>query len=346
MPMSSILMTRSDVKMPYAFSPELDRLVYVDDVPTGLRCGLLCQDCQTPLVAKNQGLKYAHHFAHAHHVESCEGLLHWTVKWILYQRILGSIAAGEELLVQWQCGSCGCFYTKNLIGNVHNASLERTVCQTIRPDITLHYWNGNEAIFVEVVDTHPPSDQVYAMAAKMGVCVVEIEVSELDDLERVRTSSPLNVSARQQSCEHDGGRCLDCGIRPCHTPNQGITWELPHKLCSQGVVAHCIPVDWDGCPCIPIQAIELDNEGDFAKDVDLWKESSYNLCGCGKAIRSNYTQCLCCWLECPLGQRLKHRHCKGCRGLITKTDRFGDLYERCFSCHRMQQVPLTRLLDR
>ena len=40
------------------------QLVNVDDVRTGNECGCFCPACKEPLMAKNQGLKRIHHFAH------------------------------------------------------------------------------------------------------------------------------------------------------------------------------------------------------------------------------------------------------------------------------------------
>lgn len=40
------------------------QLVDVDDVPVGNKCGCFCPACKEPLMAKNQGIKRMHHFAH------------------------------------------------------------------------------------------------------------------------------------------------------------------------------------------------------------------------------------------------------------------------------------------
>lgn len=49
-------------------------LRYVDDVPNGKRCGCVCPACKQPLIARNEGRKLAHHFAHVS--GSCE----WAVE--------------------------------------------------------------------------------------------------------------------------------------------------------------------------------------------------------------------------------------------------------------------------
>ena len=46
-------------------------LVNVDDVRTGNECGCFCPACKEPLMAKNQGQKRIHHFAHQIGRASC-----------------------------------------------------------------------------------------------------------------------------------------------------------------------------------------------------------------------------------------------------------------------------------
>ena len=47
-----------------------NKLVYVDDVPNGLKCGCVCPTCKVPLKAR-QGEIYQHHFAHTCNENSC-----------------------------------------------------------------------------------------------------------------------------------------------------------------------------------------------------------------------------------------------------------------------------------
>ena len=43
---------------------EKGELVGVDCVPTGAKCNCFCPGCKERLLAKNKGVKRAHHFAH------------------------------------------------------------------------------------------------------------------------------------------------------------------------------------------------------------------------------------------------------------------------------------------
>lgn len=59
------------------------KLVNVDDVPIGNECGCFCPACKEPLIAKNQGLKRMHHFAHQSRMEceyAFESMLHTLAK--------------------------------------------------------------------------------------------------------------------------------------------------------------------------------------------------------------------------------------------------------------------------
>ena len=49
----------------YAISENDGKIVFIEDVENGLRCGCICSKCKEPLVAKNKGkTDRIHHFAH------------------------------------------------------------------------------------------------------------------------------------------------------------------------------------------------------------------------------------------------------------------------------------------
>ena len=60
----------------YAYGEKRDKLLYIDDVPNGAKCGCFCPCCGEPLVAKNGGKKVGrqHHFAHSSGSD-CKGYL-------------------------------------------------------------------------------------------------------------------------------------------------------------------------------------------------------------------------------------------------------------------------------
>ena len=49
----------------YAIRENDGKIVFIDDLENGLRCGCICSKCKEPLVAKNRGkTDRIHHFAH------------------------------------------------------------------------------------------------------------------------------------------------------------------------------------------------------------------------------------------------------------------------------------------
>ncbi len=72
----------SAYRLTYALN-QTGLLVNVDDVPVGNQCGCFCPACKEPLIAKNQGTKREHHFAHQSGTEceyAVESMLHILAK--------------------------------------------------------------------------------------------------------------------------------------------------------------------------------------------------------------------------------------------------------------------------
>lgn len=58
--------THPQLRLRYALLKDTDReLRFVDAVETGLKCNCVCPCCGKEVIAKNQGKKKEHHFAHA-----------------------------------------------------------------------------------------------------------------------------------------------------------------------------------------------------------------------------------------------------------------------------------------
>ena len=86
-------------RLTYALN-NVGQLVYIEVVQTGINCNCFCPACKEPLVAKNQGGKRIHHFAHksgtecAHAVES---MLHILAK----EKIQESFLSKSEFYIEF-----------------------------------------------------------------------------------------------------------------------------------------------------------------------------------------------------------------------------------------------------
>lgn len=79
-------------------------LVNVDDVRTGNECGCFCPACKEPLMAKNQGQKRIHHFAHQSGTEcdfAYESMLHLLAK----EKVRNAFLNNDEFWMSFEYGS-------------------------------------------------------------------------------------------------------------------------------------------------------------------------------------------------------------------------------------------------
>ena len=67
----------------YGRSTATGELVHVDDAPNGKACGCVCPDpgCGQPLIARNNGKKKIHHFAHI------DGTCAWSAEYLLAKEL-------------------------------------------------------------------------------------------------------------------------------------------------------------------------------------------------------------------------------------------------------------------
>ena len=87
-------------RLTYALD-QTGQLVNVDDVPVGNRCGCFCPACKEPLIAKNQGTKRKHHFAHQSGTEceyAVESMLHILAK----EKIREAFLSKSEFWIEFE----------------------------------------------------------------------------------------------------------------------------------------------------------------------------------------------------------------------------------------------------
>ncbi|MCQ2243057.1 MAG: hypothetical protein MJZ32_02245 [Bacteroidaceae bacterium] len=120
-------------------------LVHVDSVENGKACNCTCPHCNNPLVAKNGGRKYKHHFAHLKGIEcedAYETTLHLLAKKVLTEEKMIMLPISED--------------ENQLSGLIHFVDVEQEKKfdgSNIRPDVIGTMVNG-EKILIEFYVSH------------------------------------------------------------------------------------------------------------------------------------------------------------------------------------------------
>ena len=164
-----------------------NQVVYVDDVENGKKCGCVCPACSSPLVAKNNGTKREHHFAHPPQL-SCEygyeTSLHLAAKEIL--------SKAKKMVIPAVYLKFPDSYKKDILLSsemeipIDSVELE-TRFESVIPDVVVYA--GKQKFFIEIFVTHKIDDVKLAKLKKQGVSTLEIDLSEKE-----RTISPEELS--------------------------------------------------------------------------------------------------------------------------------------------------------
>lgn len=173
------------------------QLVNVDDVRTGNECGCFCPACKEPLIAKNQGLKRIHHFAHQSGTEcdfAYESMLHLLAK----EKVRNAFLDNEEFLMEFEYKSycpkskqcvyvrydeCRTIQQKLFNLKKYYDSCEQEICyDNIRRRSDLKIYSSThperEPIYIEFCVTHA-SDEAKLHS---GNKIIEILIEDEDDI--------------------------------------------------------------------------------------------------------------------------------------------------------------------
>lgn len=148
------------IKLPCGLD-KTGKLVYIDDAKNGLACECVCPGCKKTLIAKNNGKKKEHHFAHLNLVECQHG----------YQSALHYMAKDLFLELRYLT------FVKNsspIQYKIDQVELECKVDEVI-PDI-LVTCDGKKFI-VEIFVTHAVDDTKKQKIKDMRISAVEINLS-------------------------------------------------------------------------------------------------------------------------------------------------------------------------
>lgn len=159
----------------YALNPD-GKYVYIDDVENGLDCNCSCPACGGKLIARNEGKKNKHHFAHYNKAECayvCQTNIHCLAEEILKEEKTIMLPPDFE-----DCGNWRCIYEPRMFNcTIDHIESERRISDII-PDIVIT--SGQATILVEIYVTHAVDDEKRKHIQKIGTCfVVEINLSDL-----------------------------------------------------------------------------------------------------------------------------------------------------------------------
>lgn len=143
------------------------RLKYVDDVPNGQGCGCICPHCEGRLIAKHNGDKKKHHFAHVGGCDcggAVESALHKMAKEIL-----------QECMKIMLPGSCGAME----FVRVEVESFDKEL--NLRPDCIGYTSEGRE-LWIEFKRSHEVDSRKAGkiISARKDCIEIDLNVSDLD----------------------------------------------------------------------------------------------------------------------------------------------------------------------
>jgi len=167
------------------------KLIHISQVERGLKCNCKCPDCEKPLVAR-KGQKTKHHFAHYPGANcSAETVLHQLGKRLLYNRISSAIINHQSVPICWQCEYCPEEHKGNLVKKASTLEIEKDF-GTCRPDITLLQEDKHPVVFIEIVVSHAPDENVLNYVTENDITLVEFHLKSAEDLEVIVESSTLH----------------------------------------------------------------------------------------------------------------------------------------------------------
>ena len=151
-----------DLHNPYGLKDS--KIVYVDDVPRGLKCGCFCPACNDRLMAKH-GDKRSHHFAHASNRLcgfSVESAVHRMCKEILNRE--------RRIVLPPETADGGAVELK-----FDDVEIEKNIGD-IRPDLIVHA--DGKPLIIEIYVWHKTDTEKIWSIEKLGIRAIEVSLTE------------------------------------------------------------------------------------------------------------------------------------------------------------------------
>lgn len=163
-------------KLTYALKE--GRMVHIDSVENGLKCGCICPYCERDVIARNQGKQRINHFAHAHN-SLCP-----VDKQLMsaYHRLAEQIIADKKQLMLPPGYLGKTFAYKASFSNVEIE--QRNDRKDLQPDI-VGITEQNERLIIEIYYTHKVDAEKLRKIKELKYTCLEIDVryTSLDNLE-------------------------------------------------------------------------------------------------------------------------------------------------------------------
>lgn len=154
------------------------RIVHVDEVPNGGKCGCLCPACKSPLIAKNGGDERAHHFAHDGRVENqycSETALHFAAKQIVSDN--KKVRLPSPTLLSSEGGTIVDFsemYIEHKLStNTDDHSHIVADCFGV---------TGNQSIIMEIAVHHEVDQNKLMKIESLGIPAIEISLRDFSNI--------------------------------------------------------------------------------------------------------------------------------------------------------------------
>lgn len=164
----------------YALEPATNKMMFVDRVPNGLKCGCICPSCKQTLSAKNGGKIREHHFAH-HGDMTCAGArmtaLHLLAQQIIEKekRVMLPSYDGEYYKKESQ------EYSFDMVSLEENVKIDDT---TLRPDCIGTHIDDKETehkLWIEIFVTNDIKEEgeKHKSIRRSKTACIEIDLSGL-----------------------------------------------------------------------------------------------------------------------------------------------------------------------
>ena len=262
-------------RLTYALN-EIGQLVNVNNVSAGIKCNCFCPACKEPLIAKNQGTKRLHHFAHKSGTEcgyAIESMLHILAK----EKVREAFLSKSEFWIEFEYISyCTNFenckfirYSKCCESKKQRFNIKQFY-DSCEQEIA--YDNINRRSDLKIFSsTHPERSPIY----------LEFFVTHASDLDKLHSGNKI-VEICIESVNDTVERCVNGIIES----NRGNYYDLEENFQS---------ISFYGFKNVDYRNIHISNEIEFVRYI-LYPSGKtqcfHDVCNCKRLAKSKTSSLL------------------------------------------------------